>query len=178
VGLRIAAFAWELAEATLFFFVPDVLLSAVAVHDRRRALRCCLWALGGALVGGTIMFLWAENAPASALATVDHVPAVTERMLTRVESGLADTGAWAMFVGPLTGTPYKLYAVLAPPAGIDLVTFLLISVPARLIRFVLAVLVASFVADRLPSGTAPRTKLALLLAFWLAFYALYFTVLT
>jgi membrane protein YqaA with SNARE-associated domain len=178
VGLRVAALAWGLAEATLFFVVPDVLLSAIAVRDRRLALRCCLWALVGALVGGTIMFTWANNAPDAALTAVDHVPAVTTEMVSRVESGLADIGSWALFVGPLTGTPYKLYAVLAPTAGIGLLTFLLISIPARLIRFVLVTLTISLVARWLPTRITKRTRLALLLSSWAVFYTLYFTVLT
>lgn len=177
MGVRIAAFAWGLAEATLFFFVPDVLLSAVALRDRRLALHCCLWALGGALAGGTIMFVWAVNSPA-ALTAVDQVPAVTAQMLTRVQADLADVGSWALFLGPLTGTPYKLYAVLAPPAGIGLLTFLLISIPARLIRFVLVAFVVSIISRHLPDRMTARTKTVLLLGFWAVFYTLYFTVLT
>lgn len=75
-----------------------------------------------------------ENYPARlSSSAVDAVPAVTSEMLVRVERDLHDVGAIAMFIGPLTGTPYKLYAVPAPAAGIDLCWFLLISVPAGLI---------------------------------------------
>jgi membrane protein YqaA with SNARE-associated domain len=178
MGLRVAAFGWGLAEATLFFFVPDVLLSAVALRDRRRALHCCLWALAGALAGGAIMFGWATVAPGAALTAVDHVPAVTDRMLARVETDLVEVGSWAIFLGPLTGTPYKLYAVLAPTAGIGLPFFLLVTVPARLIRFVLVTLATSLVARYLPAAITYRTRLALLLTLWAAFYSVYFTVLT
>ena len=44
---------WGAAEATLFFIVPDVFLSWLALSDRRQALIACLYALLGALVGGT-----------------------------------------------------------------------------------------------------------------------------
>ncbi len=178
MGLRPAAAAWGFAEATLFFFVPDILLSAIAVRDRERALRCCLWALGGALAGGALMFLLATHSPGAAVTAVTHVPAVTGEMLTRVESGLDDTGSWAMFLGPITGTPYKLYAVLAPGAGIGLLWFLLVSVPARLIRFVLVTLVTSFVSTTVLKNLSTRARLTLLFGFWIVFYAAYFTVLT
>ncbi|MGH3434135.1 MAG: hypothetical protein ACRDQB_15000 [Thermocrispum sp.] len=178
MGLRLAAAAWGLAEATLFFIVPDVLLTAVALRDRETALRCCLWTLGGALLGGALMFAWATHAPEAAVASVDHVPAVTEQMLTRVQSGLADSGVLAMFLGPLSGTPYKLYAVFAPAAGIGLPAFLLISIPARLIRFVLVVLLTNLTARTLLKRRSSRTRLALVMGFWITFYALYFAVLT
>lgn len=116
MGLRAASAVWGLAEATLFFFVPDVLLSAIALRDRGLALRCCLWALGGALAGGALMFLFAANSPDAARTAVGHVPAVTGEMLTRVESGIADVGSWAMFLGPLTGTPQHR----RPPRGASL----------------------------------------------------------
>lgn len=178
MGLRLAAAGWGLAEATLFFFVPDVLLSAVALRDRTLALRCCLWALGGALLGGAIMFIWATQATGAAVAAVDHVPAVTASMLARVEDGLAGTGTLAMFFGPLSGTPYKLYAVLAPAAGIGLPLFLLVSIPARLIRFVLVVLATALASRTVLRRLTPRARLAILLGFWVAFYTIYFTLLT
>lgn len=178
MGLRLASAAWGAAEATLFFFVPDVLLSAIALRDRALALRCCLWALGGALLGGTVMFLVATHTPQAAVTAVGHVPAVTAEMFTRVASGLDSSGLWSMFLGPLTGTPYKLYAVLAPAADINLWWFLLVSVPARVIRFILVALLTSFVATTVLKNLSDRWRLCLLLGFWTVFYAAYFTVLT
>lgn len=176
MGVRLAALAWGFAEATLFFIVPDVALSAVALRDRGPALRCCLWALGGALVGGALMYGWALHSPDTAVTAVGQVPAVSAEMLARVESGLAATGSWAMFLGPLTGTPYKLYAVLSPAAGIGLPVFLLVSVPARLIRFVLVVLVTSLIDRMLSARLSYRVRLGLLLAFWAVFYGVFFAV--
>ena len=37
MGLSVAALLWGFAEATLFFIVPDVLLSAIAVRRGRGA---------------------------------------------------------------------------------------------------------------------------------------------
>ncbi|RNL85302.1 hypothetical protein [Halostreptopolyspora alba] len=178
MGLRLASAIWGLAEATLFFLVPDVLLSAIALRDRGLALRCCVWALSGALAGGALMFLAAAGASDAAVTAVGHVPGVTGEMLTRVESGLDELGSWAMFLGPLTGTPYKIYAVTSPAAGIELWWFLLVSVPARVIRFVVVALMASFVSATVLRNLSYRRRLSLLLGFWAVFYTAYFTVLT
>jgi len=45
----LVAALWGLAEATLFFIVPDVFLSLVALRDRRAALVACGWAIPGHL---------------------------------------------------------------------------------------------------------------------------------
>jgi len=58
-----AAAAWGLAEATLFFIVPDVLLSWLAAFRPRVAWPAVLTCLVGALAGGVIMYLAAADAP-------------------------------------------------------------------------------------------------------------------
>lgn len=162
MGLKAWAFVWGLAEATLFFIVPDVLLSAVALRDRALALRLCLWTLGGALVGGLAMYLWGRHDVAQAGETLAMLPAISASMLARVGEDLERLGALATLLGPLSGTPYKIYAALSPEAGIALGVFIAISIPARLIRFVLIVAVTAWVS---------RTLLAL----WALFYIVYFT---
>lgn len=176
MGLRLVAAFWGLAEATLFFIVPDVLLSAVALRSRRKALELCLWALAGALVGGTLMYLWGARAPEQVWTLLSWVPAVSEPMMTSVSLALLDTGVWATIWGPLSGTPYKLYAALAPSAEISLGLFLLVSIPARLIRFVLLSLVAAWLAERWLTSLSYRQRLGWLLSFWVIFYALFLSV--
>ena len=70
------AFFWGLAEATLFFIVPDVLLTLVALFSFRRSARVLACILLGALAGGTIMFYFGAKDPAQAKAVVLRVPFV------------------------------------------------------------------------------------------------------
>jgi len=174
MGLKAAALLWGLAEATLFFIVPDVLLSAVALRDRARALRLCLWTLGGALAGGLVMYLWGRSDVEQAGEVLAGVPAISHAMLAGVAEDLERAGALAMFLGPLTGTPYKVYAALAEPAGISLVVFGLVSIPARLIRFVLVAWITARIAGMLPRSWSHRTRLGMLMACWALFYTGYF----
>ena len=174
MGLKAAAFFWGLAEATLFFIVPDVLLSAVALRDRAWALRLCLWTLGGALIGGLVMYQWGRHDVEQASQVLTRVPAIGDTMLIRVATDLERLGSLATFLGPLTGTPYKLYAALSPEAGISLAAFLLISIPARLIRFALIAVIISSITNKWLRHWSYRQRLSLILTLWAAFYLVYF----
>lgn len=172
--MTIVAAVWGLAEATAFFLVPDVYLTAVALRDRRAALRACVAALAGALLGGCVMYTWGARDAAAARALLERVPAISQGMVARVEEEIAAHGALAIFAGPLRGTPYKTYAVLAGERGEGLGRFLALSVPARLLRFLLLTLLAAWVAARPLAGWSLRAKRALHAALWGAFYSAYF----
>lgn len=174
LGLKAAAFGWGLAEATLFFLVPDVLLSAAGLTDLRRGLVCCLYALAGALAGGMAMYLWGAGDPAAAAAVVARVPAISADMLAQVQAQLAHAGLYAILFGPTQGIPYKTYAIQAAAAGIGPIAFLLISIPARLIRFAAVTGVIHALARVLPGTT--RHHAWLLGTGWVGFYLWYFWI--
>jgi hypothetical protein len=173
----VVALVWGFAEATLFFFVPDVQLTRVALTRPRLALRCCGLALAGALAGGSLMYAWGNADPAAARAALDAVPAVSAQAVAEVGAELRGHGARSLFLGPLTGKPYKIYAVEAAAGGVGLLPFLAVSVPARGLRFLLAVgVVAGLV--RLPGlrRLSVATRRALHLVFWVALYGVYFSL--
>ena len=157
-----AAFAWGLSEAIFFFFVPDVLLTFVAIKDYRIALRATGAALVGALIGGALMYAWGLNAEPLLL----HIPGIHAPLVDTVRAQLHDHGIAAMLFGPLRGTPYKIYAVEWGGNHGGLGVFLLVSIPARYIRFFLGVVVCA----ALRRVATPR-RLAI---FWVAFYVWYF----
>jgi hypothetical protein len=169
------AFLWGLAEGTFFFVVPDVLLSLAAMLGTRRALRHVAAAVAGAVVAGTLMYGWAADS-LSARAAVERVPFVRPGMFVRVDASYAEHGAWALLRGPLSGIPYKVFAVQAPP-HVPLPSFLLATVPARLERLLLVWLSfagAGAALRRLQAGR--RWMVGLHAAFWASFYAYYWTV--
>ena len=168
------ATAWGFAEATLFFIVPDVYLSAVGLYNMRRAIRACLFALLGAMIGGTVMYVWGGSDAEGALRALDKVPSISLEMLAKVRSDLLDIGTWAVPGGPIIGVPYKIFAVQAGAIGIGLAPFLLITIPARLIRFLLLTILLPFVVNRIASRRPLRQRLVVLLAGWAAFYLFYF----
>ena len=146
------------------------------MQHKRQALLACIWALCGALIGGALIWIIGAVDPEPTRGLFTKIPAISPAMIDRVSEQIRNLGPWAVFVGPLTGTPYKIYALEAAGAGFGLLTFMLISVPARLLRFVIVVLLTHAIASLLRKFASVRTLQALHLAAWTAFYAWYFTV--
>lgn len=167
----IAAGIWGFAEATLFFIVPDVLLSAIALRNRRAALIASLVAVAGAMLGGALMYWWGVANPEVASNTVAAVPAVGGEMIAQARADMERVGPMATVLGPLSATPYKVYAVQAWVAGIPFWLFMLISPIARLPRFLLVSLLAGGVAAWLKPRVNMRVIYAIWAIAWLAVYA-------
>jgi membrane protein YqaA with SNARE-associated domain len=175
--LPAAAVLWGFAEATLFFIVPDVLLTGIAVrHGRHAALVATAWTIVGAVAGGALMYRWGMQDPAGATATLDRLPAIAPAMIARVGADLQGAGLPAMALGAFSGVPYKIYAVMAPGAGIGLARFLAASVPIRALRFIVVVIVADRLNRLLAVRLGARRRLAVLAAVWLLFYGAYFAL--
>lgn len=174
----LAAFAWGFAEATLFFIVPDVLLSAIGLKQGAKAgVVASLYAALGAGLGGAVMYAWSAANQEAARAAVLAVPAINDAMAAAAAASVEAHGWFAAtLLGPLSTTPYKLYAVLAPHAGAPFVLFAAASVIARLPRFVLVsvavALIGRWLAPRLGESRLPWV----LAAAWAAFYAAYFAL--
>ena len=75
---------WGLAEATLFFIVPDVLLSWLAMRGLRAALVACLFALCVALIGGSVIWMIAQQEPELLRRLFVSIPAIDGAMLASV----------------------------------------------------------------------------------------------
>lgn len=170
------AFLWGLAEATLFFVVPDVFLSWLALERRRTALLACAAATAGALLGGAVMFTWATHQPARAETIVEALPAVSTAMLERVRHELSTDGWAAMVTGAFRGTPYKIYAVEAGRLHLGRTGFLLATPLARLPRFLLLTWLASWVAARTPQAWSLGRKRRVHVAVCTLFYFLYWSL--
>jgi membrane protein YqaA with SNARE-associated domain len=172
--IALLAFAWGLAEAVIFFIVPDVLLTRIALTDLRRALVACVWTTIGALIGGSLLFLAAAHGNAPALLHVyAWLPGISNDLLVRTAQAVHTQGAFAMLPGALQGQPYKLFAVHASPAGVTFGPFILYSIVSRVARFGAASVVAAVIGRLLPSQPARRLG-QLHTLFWIVFYTWYF----
>jgi membrane protein YqaA with SNARE-associated domain len=170
------AFAWGFAEATLFFIVPDVLLTVIGCRSVRASLKACGFAILGALLGGLVMYSAGRAAPDNSRAVLTRVPAIHRPLIERVQLQLSERGLAALMLGPATGTPYKIYAVEWGVQHGGLPLFLLVSIPARGIRFLLLALLANGIARLLTPWTRhnARIEMTVLGILWAGFYALYF----
>jgi len=171
-----AAFAWGFAEAIFFFIVPDVLLTMIATRSLRSAIKATIAALAGALVGGGLLTAFAHGSPDAGRALLLHIPGINAHLLERVMGQVDERGLLAVLLGPLKGIPYKIYAVEWGRRGGGLFAFLLISIPARWVRFALVAVIARAVARLIEPLTRHRAGIeGLVLAIiWTAFYIFYF----
>jgi membrane protein YqaA with SNARE-associated domain len=171
------AVTWGLAEATVFFIVPDVLLTRIAMlRGWRGALRACGWALVGAIGGGTLLYYAAANGHSAALQRMfDWMPGITPALMDRARYGLEDHGVGILFAGAWQGVPFKLYATQAGAMHIGWWMFLLTALVARCVRFVATSLIAWALATTVFRWVS-RAKLQFLhVGFWTLFYVVYFS---
>lgn len=170
----LGSLGWGFAEATLFFIVPDVLLSWLALRDKRVAYVACGYAVLGALLGGAVMYLWGAQDLAGSRTMLSQLPAIDMAMLDRAQQQLQQMGLLALLQGGFSGIPYKAYVVHGASAHIGLFGLLSFSVLARGVRFVVVVWITRVVVQRLfPKADLAQQRRWLLLG-WLVFYAFYF----
>ena len=173
----LAAAIWGFAEATAFFIVPDILLTAsILVGGTIFALRLAGIAAVAAMVGGLGMYFWSASDAGAAREMVLAVPLIAPDLIARVATEI--DGAWPvnLFLGALSGAPYKIYAVEAGASGVNAAAFAVVSVAARFARFAIAIGFASAgftLANRL--GLAKLRAPGLFLV-WAAIYAFYMSI--
>ncbi|MGZ0654118.1 hypothetical protein ACWPKS_00770 [Coraliomargarita sp. W4R72] len=169
-GLVLAGI-WGFAEGTLFFIVPDLILTLTALFSIKRSILQAIVVTMGALLAGLLMFAWSEHNHTAASEAVMSVPLVREKMAHTVQDSYSSYGASALLHGPLNGIPYKLYAIEAPQ-NTSLLTFLLMSVPARMQRFLGAILIAGLIGkwQRARFQRSPNLALSLWAGCWALIY--------
>jgi hypothetical protein len=169
-------FLWGFAEGTLFFIIPDVVLSWASLAGAKCGAKIFGAILAGAMVAGLCMYMWALWQPEAARSAVASVPFVRARMFNKVEEDYRTHGVFGIFYTVGTGIPYKVYAILAPPITTP-ATWALISVFARVERMALSWLVPTFLGWLLKRWIRNHWRLtaALWFGFWVVTYAIYWS---
>lgn len=168
------AVLWGFAEATFFFVVPDVLITAaVLVVGLARAMRFAVGAAAAAVAGGLIMWAWGASDPEAARAFLLSIPLLGADLTARVAHEV--TGVWPvnLTLGAITGAPFKIYAVEAGVTGVNPAVFAIVGFAARLVRFSLAVgLTAMGLAIARRAGLQKLAPIGLAVV-WAAIYGIY-----
>ncbi len=166
--------AWGFAESVLFFVIPDVFLTLLAVRlGFRPALRPALLATVGAVVGGLLVYGWALLHPASAFAAMEALPGVDHAMVQAVRSDVAAHGNLALLAGPWQGRPYKLYAAASGDLGLGAAGLMLLTIPGRLVRFLVSISMAAYLRWFFARWVPERAMIAVWAGFWLLVYGGY-----
>lgn len=168
--------AWGFAEATFFFIVPDLVITLAVLSSFKLAARHLGAVLAGSIAGGILMYWAALAHPDMMPQAVMGVPFVNQAMFETVRTDFSSHGVWALCLGPLSGIPYKVYAVVAP-AYAGLISFALVSVPARIERLVASLALFALVgwlSRKFWPGRA-RVTFGVYIVYWLVVYGYYWT---
>lgn len=169
------SFLWSLFEATFFFIIPDVWLSFTSLESLKNGFKNIGFTLLGAVVGGSIMYALGSYNIISLAAFLELIPDINSKRLLEVEEILKNEGLTALFMGPIKGIPYKIYASYSGALALNFLMFILISIPARAMRFIMTVLITNLVSKIILKKVSLRNKKIILLLIWILLYTLYFT---
>lgn len=174
-GLIVVA-AWAFAEAVLLFIVADVPISALALQRGWGAgWRAALIAALFAAVGGLVTIAWARANPTGARAAIEALPGISRGMARQAALDWRSGGLGAMLSGSFSGAPYKLFAIAAAGDGTGPARFFVMSVLARLPRFLLVAALFAVIGRVLRPRLSARFIAVLFVLGWCGFYVWYFT---
>ncbi|WP_120496830.1 VTT domain-containing protein [Kiloniella sp. EL199] len=176
VSLYYVAFLWGISEATFFFIVPDLFLSLICIrYNAYQAICFSLLTLAGALVGGVLLYYLGRAYPEIIYNLLERLPAINTDMMQEVREK-TQYGLSSLVVGSFTGVPYKLYSYEAGQQSINLVQFVLISIPARLFRWALVIVFCQFVLFYLQKIFSQSQIIKIFFGFWFVFYGAFFSL--
>jgi membrane protein YqaA with SNARE-associated domain len=130
----IIGFLWGFAEGTAFFIVPDVYLGFVALFNWKRGLWSMVAAVIGAMIGGSVMYSLASKDLSGVDLFLTRIPLINTEMIADISNKIQAEGLITMVNGPLRGIPYKIYAVQAGGHSLPYLSFLFMTILARLER--------------------------------------------
>jgi membrane protein YqaA with SNARE-associated domain len=172
----IIGFIWGLAEATAFFIVPDVYLGFVALFNWKRGLWAMTAAIFGAMVGGSVMYSFAMQDLSSVNVFLTRIPLINADMVADIADKMQNDGLITMVNGPLRGVPYKIYAVQAGGRFLPYLSFLLMTILARLERLLPVTLLTGVLGKWFRSFIEKRTVPVVVayILMWGIIYFLYY----
>ncbi len=141
-------FVWAMAEATVWPILADSLLVPLALGRPRRALTHLGGAVTGMALGGIGLYLFAFRRPAEALRLLHRLPTVHTAAIDRAEKGLAAHGLAAFLFQPISGIPFKVWALLAGSQGRSPLRAIPLFILARATRMTVVALAARLVGTR------------------------------
>ncbi|HET9521580.1 MAG TPA: hypothetical protein VFO73_11075 [Candidatus Limnocylindrales bacterium] len=168
---------WAMAEASLFFVVPDLWLGLVALFAPRRVGWALVAIALGAIVGAVVLTALTVANPSGLSDLIGSLPGTAPADLARARDELDSGGLVAFLNGPVQGLPVKVYIHEASQLGLSTPFTLVFTALNRIERIGLFGLVMALVgfAARGLMLRFPRTAVAGYLVAWIIFYVGYWS---
>ena len=141
----VALVVFSFSEASFFPVPPDVLLIALALGARSKAIQygilCSIGSVVGAIFGYSIgQFLWwSGEGVFSGLAIFffDAIPGFTRDMFYLIQDKYETWNFWIIFTAGFTPIPFKLFTITSGAFSINFPMFIIASTISRSARFLL-----------------------------------------
>ncbi|MDQ3956705.1 MAG: 1-acyl-sn-glycerol-3-phosphate acyltransferase [Actinomycetota bacterium] len=159
-------FVWAVGEALFWPVIPDFLIAPLAFVAPSRFVPLAAAAVAGSAAGGALAHVLATAGAGEAV--MGAAPLLTDKMAWAAEKWLGAEGAAGLVHQPLSGVPYKAFALQS--GSVDLVAFTWFTVVFRGARF--AAVAAVFAAG----GAGARGRVERAFPVLLAVYAAVFTI--
>ena len=143
-----ALFLLAFAESSFFPIPPDVLLIALALGARSKALRFALVCSAASILGGIVgygigYFSWwngAESYSVVAMFFFNHIPGFSEEVFINIQKKYEIYNFLIVFTAGFTPIPFKIINISAGAFSVNFPMFLLASTISRSARFFLVAL--------------------------------------
>ena len=143
-----ALFLLAFAESSFFPIPPDVLLIALALGARSKALRFALVCSAASILGGIVgygigYFSWwngAESYSVVAMFFFNHIPGFSEEVFINIQKKYEIYNFLIVFTAGFTPIPFKIITISAGAFSVNFPMFLLASTISRSARFFLVAL--------------------------------------
>jgi membrane protein YqaA with SNARE-associated domain len=159
---------WAFAEALAWPVVPDFILFPLVLAAPARMFPLVVAAVMGSATGGLVAYVLGSTGLGTTL--LGAAPLVTDPMVAEASRELAGRGAAGLLAQPLSGIPYKAFALQAAEAGVPPFAYLAVGALARGGRF-LAVAVVAAALGRLARPLWERALPLFLTLYAVAFVA-------
>jgi 1-acyl-sn-glycerol-3-phosphate acyltransferase len=148
LGRSATAFGWAVAEAVLWPLMPEAALVPLAAATPAAWWQLATASILGSSLGGAVGHALGRRGWSGWL--LGHAPLVLPAMVGAADAWLADEGARGVLHQPLSGVPYKVFALRAGARGVPLAPFLGWAACGRGARFLAACGAAALAGSALP----------------------------
>lgn len=170
----ILGFIWGFSEGIVFFIVPDIIITFVALFSFRKSFKVMIAVLTGSIISGILMYYFGLINFEMVKALVVRVPFVSESMFISTHQDFEALGIWALLKGPMSGIPYKVYSIQSS-AYASILSFVIVSIPARLERLMLTWFMFAFGGYLFRRKIKENQVMAIRIhsVYWIIIYVLY-----
>jgi membrane protein YqaA with SNARE-associated domain len=137
-----------MAEATVWPILADFLLVPLVLGRPRRAGKHLAGAVTGMALGGIGLYLFAFQWPARGRRLLSRLPTVHAAAIDRAEKGLAAHGLAIFIFQPISGVPFKVWALLAGSEGRSPLRAIPLFIVARAARMAIVTLTVRIIGVR------------------------------